>query len=94
MAESWRVRRVYSNGCEVCPRVVAGDKVIAEVWGAPYIGFTDTLAKAYLIAAAPELLEACRMFVAWDENEHSTEAEASALRRVTAAAIAKATAEE
>jgi hypothetical protein len=68
MAEPWRVVRIYSNGCEVCPRIMAGQKVIAEVYGAPYLGFTDTLPNAYRMAASLELAEAldallCRIAV-------------------------------
>jgi hypothetical protein len=77
--------------------IMAGDIVIAEVpdTGEGYEG-DDPIAKAnaYLLAASWELLSACRMFVAWDENAHSTEAEADTLRHAMAAAIAKATAEE
>ena len=51
-------------------------------------------ANARLIAAAPELLRACLAFVDWDENPHTTEIGAGALRRIMAAAIAKASAEE
>jgi hypothetical protein len=46
---------------------------------------------ARLIAASPDLLEACQAFVAWDEDAHSTEADAATLRRVIAAAVTKAT---
>jgi hypothetical protein len=93
MPEPWRVERVYSNGCEVCPRIMAGREIVAEVCGEPHIGFVDTLPRAHLIAATQELFEACRMFIAWDENAHSTEADASAVRRAMAVAIAKATQE-
>jgi hypothetical protein len=57
MPEPWRVERIYSNDCEVCPRIMEGRKIVAEVHGAPYLGFTETLPRAYLLAAAPELLD-------------------------------------
>ena len=47
-------------------------------------------ANACLIAAAPDLLKACQEFAAWDENPHADEVQATVLRRVVAAAIAKA----
>lgn len=50
--------------------------------------------RAQLISAAPDLLSACLAFAAWDEDPHSTEADAAALRCAVAAAIAKATGSE
>lgn len=44
-----------------------------------------------LSAAAPDLLEACQAFAAWDEDPHATDPDASRVRRLIAAAIARAT---
>jgi hypothetical protein len=49
---------MHSNGCEVCPRILADGRWVADVTGAPYLGFSDTLPNARLIAAAPELMAA------------------------------------
>lgn len=59
----WSVERRYSNGCEIIPRIhceKSKDREcgwIADVIGAPYLGYESTLHNARLIAAAPELLE-------------------------------------
>lgn len=34
----YRVERRFSNGCEVCPQIWRGDKWIADIPGAPYLG--------------------------------------------------------
>lgn len=47
-----------------------------------------------LMAAAPDLLEACQEFVSWDADAHSIELDAARLRYMVSAAIAKATGKE
>jgi len=65
----WAVERRWSNGCEIVPRIVCkpdddrGCGWIADIIGAPYLGHESTLPNARLIAAAPELLEACKAAV-------------------------------
>lgn len=61
----YHVRRVWSNGCEVCPEIWAGDEWVATVVGAPYLGHERTLPTAELLAAAPELLEALETMRKW-----------------------------
>lgn len=64
----WKVERRYSNGCEIVPRIVCepdsdrGCGWIADIIGAPYLGHQSTLPNARLIAAAPDLLEACKAY--------------------------------
>jgi hypothetical protein len=77
MPEPWRVERVYSNGCEVCPRIMAGREIVAEVCGAPHIGFVDTLPRAHLMAATQELFEACQRFL----DAHQAEIDARQLSK-------------
>ena len=54
----WRSERRFSNGCEVCPRIhctPSKDREygwIADVIGAPYLGYESTLANAEFIALA------------------------------------------
>jgi hypothetical protein len=48
-------------------------------------------ANLHLVTATPKLLAACQRFVAWDEDPHSTEADAKALCQAMADAIAEAT---
>jgi hypothetical protein len=98
MAEPWRVVRIYSNGCEVCPRIMAGQKVIAEVHGAPHLGFTDTLPNAYRMAASLELLVALESLLRWAETSQAAKTEGKAehddvVKGRARAAIAKATKE-
>ncbi len=50
----------------------------------------DTEANARLIASAPSLLEACRLFAAWDTNPHLTDSSLDPVRKVVYAAIAEA----
>lgn len=58
-----RVERRWSNGCEICPRLFEGDTWIAEVVGAPHLGF-DSVQKAEEIALRvnlhDELVAACK----------------------------------
>ena len=60
----WTVCRKWSNGCETCPEIfsegIAGRSWVATVTGAPHLGFEETLHNADLIAAAPDLLAACK----------------------------------
>lgn len=99
MPEPWRVKRVHSNGHEMCPRILAGRDVVAQVWGPMYLGFAEALSRAYLLAAAPELLETCReCLVALNDYRNwrgtkEPEIEDSALIRQLEAVIAKATQE-
>ncbi|HEX3125605.1 MAG TPA: hypothetical protein VHQ21_20055, partial [Rhodanobacteraceae bacterium] len=51
----WEVVKNFSNGCESCPTVNSGVKIIADCHGAPYLGFTQTNPNARLIAAAPRM---------------------------------------
>ena len=53
--------------------------------------FGQNEANARLIAASPDLLEACQAFAAWDEDPHPIEADSAKLRNLVAVAIAKAT---
>src|SRR4051794_40589883 len=90
----YQVERLYSNGCEVCPRVVAGKTIIAEAWGAPYIGFENTLSNARLLAASWNLLKACERFVAdWSDDRVYQSIPHTTIEQARAA-IAEATAEE
>jgi hypothetical protein len=43
------------------------------------------------LAAAPDLLEACQAFVAWDADVHTTPDDASRMAAKVRAAVAKAT---
>jgi hypothetical protein len=62
----WEAVRMYSNGCEVCPRILAprGDsregRWVATVVGAPSLEFEETWPNAVLIAAAPDMVELLR----------------------------------
>ena len=65
----WTIQKYYSNGCEAGPWIMAGPdsdgqrRIVASVGGAPYIDAdrgATTYANARLIAAAPDLLVACR----------------------------------
>lgn len=47
----WRLRRNWSNGCEVCPDIYLGDQWIATVVGAPHLG-SDSLRTGRRIVAA------------------------------------------
>lgn len=72
----WHAEPRYSNGCEVCPRIVGQDRWIADVIGAPYLGHKDTHPNAaYIVAACnalPQLLA----------DVERLEAEAAICRRV------------
>jgi hypothetical protein len=54
----WEVKRRWSNGCEIIPRITCkpdddrGCGWIADLIGAPYLGHESTLPNAELIAAA------------------------------------------
>jgi hypothetical protein len=58
-------------------------------WNSGYRDYETRLANAHLIAAAPDLLAACRAFIAADPAEGYSAAEYSALKLMHAA-IAKA----
>lgn len=61
----WVIERRWSNGCEICPYIVAPDhEWIAEVTGAPHLGFATTLPNARLLAAAPKLFQALTSLLA------------------------------
>ena len=63
----WTVKRRYSNGCEIVPRITCapdddrGCGWIADAIGAPYLGHESTIPNAEFIAAArtsvPRLLD-------------------------------------
>ena len=56
----WTVNRRWSNGCEIIPLIHCAKSEsrpcgwIAELPGAPYLGYEDTLPNAEFIAAARE----------------------------------------
>lgn len=92
----WRVKRRWSNNCEIVPRITCNpddDRAcgwIADIIGAPYLGHESTLPNAMLIAAAPDLLAACRHFV--EVYRRSAQLEKCDLACIEAeAAIEKAT---
>ena len=67
----WEVERRWSNGCEICPIIASKSKWIADVVGAPHLGFSDTIDNARLIAAAPDLVEACEAIIARGADDYS-----------------------
>lgn len=57
-AGPWLVQRRYSNECEIVPRITCEPSAerkcgwIADMVGAPYLGYADTIANADFIAHA------------------------------------------
>lgn len=98
----YEVRRRWSNGCEVCPEIWAGDEWVATVVGAPHLGFERTLPTAGLLAAAPDLLDALERIAAHadpdspEENYRADDREGclDTVFAIARRAIAKATGKE
>ena len=59
----WRSERRYSNGCEIVPRIHCAPTKerecgwIADLVGAPYLGYESTLTNAEFIALARNAFE-------------------------------------
>lgn len=97
----WKVKRQFIHGREIVPRIVCApddDRQcgwIADLIGAPYLGHHSTLANARLIAAAPDLLEACKAALAVLDGSAKDDVEpgapSGAAMNLIAAAIEKAT---
>lgn len=64
----WEVKRRWSNGCEIAPRITCAPDAdrgcgwIADMVGAPYLGHKTTLPNANFVAALNPavVLELCR----------------------------------
>ena len=72
-----------------------GTNIIAEVFFRSCERVTNpALANGRLIAAAPDLLEACQEYAAWADKVFCKDAELRAIREKIRGAIAKATGEQ
>ncbi len=84
----WRIT-TYADGAKVVPAAVHGDDDFSPIYAA----------NARLIAAAPELLDACEVALAWlvnhwEEFDSETIVHPHCLRNDIVTAIAKATGED
>jgi hypothetical protein len=50
-AGPYRLKRVYSNGCEVCPEIWLGHKWVATLAGAPHLGHDSLEAGCRIVFA-------------------------------------------
>lgn len=93
----WQLAYYVDSGKPNCGSVIAANphgEGAEEVASVNWIGggfYSEQTANARLIAAAPELLDACRLFLMCDE--YSPDPAVSKAMAAARAAIAKATAE-